>query len=260
MDPTSIMDSKTRPTFQLQSITRHPYHALLHLPPTGSSPRRSLLQAFRGCREVYLHKSWYPRRHINHRLRIPLHRSLEPTRRQYIYRQLYHILLGLESFVIGQWLLPHLQNLQLDIVVHGLGKVGTGVIHYTPPSEQPASPIPYPVPSTPITLSFASLLPIPIPANRASKLLNNAQASVKGNADASPNAPITGADFFSYTDNYGPKAESASVIIHREPRGIVTRLQLYEILEALEDFMLGRSLGVTHLQILVLRWRLRELV
>ena len=28
-------------------------------------------------------------------------------------------------------------------------------------------------------------------------------------------------------------------------------LQLYEILEALEDFMLGRSLGVTYLQILV---------
>ena len=56
-DPTSIMDSKTRPTFQLQSLTRHPYHVLLHLPPTGPSPRRSLLQAFRGCREVYLHKS-----------------------------------------------------------------------------------------------------------------------------------------------------------------------------------------------------------
>ena len=162
--------------------------------------------------------------------------------------------------MIGQWLPPHLQNLQLDIVVHGLGKVGTGVVHYTPPSEQPASPIPYPVPSTPITLSFTSLLPIPIPANRASKLLNNAQASVKGNADASPNAPITGADFFSYTDNNGPKAESASVIIHRGPRGTVTRLQLYEILEALEDFMLGKSLGVTHLQILDLRWRLRVLV
>ena len=165
--------------------------------------------------------------------------------------QLYRILLGLESFMIGQWLPPHLQNLQFDIEIHGLGKIGAGVVNYTPPSEQPASPIRYPIPSTPITLSFTSLLPIPIPANRVSNLLTNAQASVKGNADASPHAPITGADFFSYTYDYGLRAESASVIIHREPRGTVTWLQLYEILEALKDFMLGRSLGVTYLQILV---------
>ena len=149
--------------------------------------------------------------------------------------------------MIGHWLPPHLQNLQFDVEAHGLGEVGTGVVNYTPSSEQPASPIPYPVPSTPITLSFTSLLPIPIPTNRVSNLLTNAQASVKRNADASPNTPITGADFFSYTDNYGPRAESVSVILHREPRGTVTWLQLYEVLEALEDFMLGRGLGATYL-------------